>query len=621
MTLPSHASILTGRLPPRHGLRTNGMLGLPEETRTLAERFRDLGYRTGGFVGAFVLDRRFGLAQGFETYDDRIPMTSASDFRVGQRPAGQVLGAADRWLAAQPADRPWLAWIHLFDPHTPYDAPRRTSNAYDDEVVELDRQLGVFLQRQREAGRLDRTVIALTADHGEALGDHGEETHGLFAYESTLRVPLILAGAGVRPATVEAPVSHVDLSTTLLAAAGARADATDGRDLSSEAAGSARPIYFEAMDASVTRGWAPLTGIVLDRWKYIELPIPELYDLEADPQERENRAGREPDRERQLTAHLRALSASSGPAPIPAALDAQAAGVLRSLGYVGGSSGPRQGPYTEADDPKTLLPLHRRFMEALDQAASGHAEAAIAALREVIGRRPDFAAAYSAAATLLMEAQRPGEAARLLDQARQRGAVSPAIDQRLGAALLASGDVAGALTALRRADAAAPGDSDTLNLMAVAFASSGDSAAARDTLKRALALAPSAAGMWTNLGLLEMQAGRRADASAAFQRAIDADPGAVEAWRALGAVRMDAGDARGAIDAWQRAVDVEPDAATLYNLSIVLADVSPRDAIPYRDRFLATPGAEPADRARIAALRERIRRTAAAPDAPKGGRR
>jgi arylsulfatase A-like enzyme/Flp pilus assembly protein TadD len=622
MTLPSHASLLTGQVPPRHGVRNNGTFRLGSEADTVAERLKHAGYRTGAFVGAFVLDRRFGLAQGFDTYDDRLREESALDFRIAERPAHEVLSAASDWVHAQPGGSPWFAWVHLFDPHTPYVAASPSSgDAYTDEVLRVDREVGSFLQALRASGRLDRTLIVVTADHGESLGEHGEATHGLFAYESTLRVPLIIAGPGIGKGVVDHPTSHVDLTATLLALVGARDAALDGRSLSGAVAQS-RPIYFEALDAQLTRDWAPLTGLISGNWKYIDLPVPELYDLGADRGEATNLAEQDAGRRRALEKELAQWERASGDST-RVALDDEAAARLKALGYASASGRPSAiREYTAADDPKTLLPVHRTFMAALDRAERNETEEALRDLRQVIAARPSFTGAYTAAASILIGAGRAPEAVRMLLAARNGGVTSPDVDRRLAAAYVSTGQFEQAVALLRGLTAPPTEDFEALNLMGVALLQTGQAQDARRMLKRAIELDPTSAGVWTNLGLLEIRAGGRADAAAAFRRAVEIDPGAVDAWRGLGAAAMSATDARGAIEAWTRAVALEPeDSTTLFNLCVVLAEVAPRDALPYLDRFLALSNVESRDRVRIAAIRGEILRTQKTPGAPQGARR
>jgi arylsulfatase A-like enzyme/Flp pilus assembly protein TadD len=624
MTLPAHASLLTGLVPPRHGVRTNGISRLPLEIDTVPERLRDAGYRTGAFIGAFVLDRRFGLDQGFETYDDSLQGRDVLDFRVAERPAATVLAAALDWLRLSDS-RPWFAWVHLFDPHTPYAAPARSGSAYTDEVLAVDAELGRFLDVLRAERRLERTLVVVTADHGESLGEHGEATHGLFAYDATLRVPLIIVGAGVRAATVDQPVSHVEVAATLLSLVGARAEGLDGDPLQSvlEAPGDdRRGIYFEAMDAHLTRGWAPLAGVVREDWKYVDLPLAELYQLSADPAESRNLVTSDAERAARLARETAEWQRGGTAAIERAAVDADAAARLRSLGYTGGAARSTRATFTAADDPKTLLPLHEQFMDALERGGRGETSDAIAQLRAIIGERRDFASGYMALAALLIGSGDPAEAVRVLEQARAHGVVSPEVDERLGTAHLASGEPQRAVPVLRRAVEQSPDNVDAWNALAVASMQMGRSQDARQALRRALDAAPSAAGIWTNLGLLELRTGRRTDAAAAFRRATDLDPQAVDAWRGLGAATLSATDSATAVQSWTRAVTIEPaDTATLFNLGVLLAEVAPTDAPPYLERFLRLPGTDAADRAHIEALLAQIRRTQKTPGAAAGSRR
>src|SRR5438094_2790484 len=214
LTLPAHASILTGLLPRRHGIHNNTSFRLDERVPTLAGLLEAGGYRTGAFVGAFVLDGRFGLNRGFDEYNDRLPRGDRAAFHFAERRAGEVVALAGDWILARTAEStsPWFAWGHLFDPHTPYDAPAeyRTNRApYDAEVAYTDAMLGRLFARLDAAHARDKTVIVLTADHGESLGEHGETTHGLFAYDATIAVPLIFTAPSIAPASIDAPVSHV----------------------------------------------------------------------------------------------------------------------------------------------------------------------------------------------------------------------------------------------------------------------------------------------------------------------------------------------------------------------------------------------------------------------------
>ncbi|MGH9371877.1 MAG: sulfatase, partial [Vicinamibacterales bacterium] len=316
MTLPSHASILSGRLPPEHGIRDNAGFRFPATMETLTTLLKARGYRTGAFVSAFPLESRFGLARGFDVYDDGFADAAPRPaFLVQERRGEDTVTAARQWIESAGNAR-WFCWVHLYEPHFPYEPPqhlaaRFPNDAYRGEVAAADAALAPLLGPIVELGEGGRTLVVLTSDHGEALGDHGEATHGVFAYEPVLKVPLVLYQPRIfEPAVVTNPAGHVDLLPTILDALSMPVpDGLAGRSLLQAIAGvpdrDPAPTYFEALSPSLNRRWAPLYGVVRDRTKYIDLPIPELYDLAADPREANNIAGSQP----QLVAELRDLVA------------------------------------------------------------------------------------------------------------------------------------------------------------------------------------------------------------------------------------------------------------------------------------------------------------------------
>ena len=606
MTLPAHASILTGLIPPRHGVRVNGS-ELDASVPTLAELLARSGYRTGAFVGSFVLDARFGLSRGFAVYDDRVGTEQGPvSFGFVERTADRVLRAAADWLLRPGTDggSPWFVWVHLFDPHAPYRAPRTfVDSAYDNEVAFADAELGSFLEELAKTGLLTRTLIVVLSDHGEGLGDHGEETHGLFAYESTIRIPLIINAPGVAPATVTNLAAQADLLPTIADLLGIEPyGAIDGRSLLPAIHGAAagdETVYFEALDAHLARNWAPLTGIVSGPWKYINLPVPELFDLSRDPGEQTNRAADERQRTTDLARRLEAFTREQAP-KTSRELDPDAVAKLRSLGYTASRAPRRTAQYTEADDPKRLVDVDRRFQTALHLAGDGrHAEAA-KLLQEAIERRHDFTAAYLALASIYIESGRAADAVTMLRAASGRGLTDPKVQERLGAALLASGELAAAATVLE--PLSGEGASvDTLNTLGVIHAEMGARDRSRVLFGRALAKAPRAASIWNNLGLLELGARRMPEAAQAFERAVDADPAFAPAWAALGAAYANSNRER-AIHAWKRAVELSPtDYDTLFNLGMVLWQSGRRDeARPYFERFVrGAPSRYSADVANI----------------------
>ena len=349
LTLPSHVSIMTGQLPVAHGVRDNGVVFAPQASApTLARRLRDAGYRTGAFVGAYVLDRRFGLADGFDTYDDRVRRQPGEGARLeAERPGGEVVDAAVAWLN-QTTSRFFL-WVHLYDPHAPYEPPagypeKAGGNAYDGEVAYADAQVARLVELLRARGVLASTVIVVTGDHGEGLGDHGEHAHGMLAYDSTLKVPLVVSGAAVPTRVVTAPVSLADLAPTLSRVAGLTTAGPSADLLAPTLA--ERDVYAETLYPRAA-GWHALSVLAGERWKLIQSSETELYDLSSDPGEQRNVAAAHAGVVQGMTARLTALQAVS-PAPT-AAVTAEASERLRALGYVSGAAAPAGIDRTRAE--------------------------------------------------------------------------------------------------------------------------------------------------------------------------------------------------------------------------------------------------------------------------------
>src|SRR5262249_18453902 len=570
-----------------HGIHNNTSFRLDERVPTLAELLKSSGYRTGAFVGAFVLDGRFGLSRGFDEYNDRLPRGDRATFHFAERRADEVVAIAGDWILARAAEppSPWFAWVHLFDPHAPYDAPVEYTagrSPYDAEVAYTDAMLGKLFARLDAGHARDKTLVVLTADHGESRGDHGETTHGLFAYEATISVPLIASAPSIAPAATDTPVSHVDLLPTILDLVGIAAPPQlDGQSLARPVS-SDRPIFFEALDASLTHGWAPLRGVVQGGWKYIDLPDPELYDLTADPRELRNRIGG--DRRADILKHaVDTMRAEESAARV--SLDTEAAGRLRSLGYMAGTTARR--PITVADDPKRLVALNERFNSALTAFDAGRADEALAAFLAILRERPDFAAARASASTVLLSAGKSGAAVDLLRTGLATEPDSPLLLAKLGAALRAAGDLKGAAIAPQRARKGGNASPDVVNDLAVVYAAAGRGDEARALFQELVDRAPGSATAWFNLGLFELQMRKQPAAVAAFRRATALDPMYGEAWQALGAALVER-DTKGAIDAWRRAERLVPgDFDLLFNLGMVLADSgTPADALPYLQRFV-----------------------------------
>lgn len=597
LTLPSHTSILTGRYPFEHGVRDNAGFRLGNATPTLAEAAHRRGFATGAFVGGFPLDRQFGLARGFDVYDDlsgrEVP---AADFAFTERPAGEVVAAARTWIARQ--HKPWLAWVHVFDPHSPYAPPppfdrEYAADPYAGEVAYVDQALAPLLDLAREGAR--RTVIVVTADHGEGLGEHGEATHGVFAYESTLRVPLILAqvGGGIAAAagsTSDVPVRHVDILPTIADLAGLDTGGDlPGRTLLAARPGEAdpRPSYFEAMSPMLKRGWAPLRGVVLSRDKYIDLPVEELYDLSRDPHESRNLAPQSAAQVRVLTARLAGFGAALPGEQAKETPEARAR--LQSLGYLSGSA-PRKARYGEDDDPKRLIDVDRLMLQGIESYRSGRPAEAISAYRQVIARRPDMGLAYRRLAFIQWESAAAGDAIETLRAALRQ--IGPDIDVeiKLGTYLAEQGALAEAVPMLERAAGAEPGNADALNALGIAYGRAGRHADAIRMFERILQITPRDAFALENLGAVRLQQHDLKGAAEAFGRAAANDPRSSRAQAGLGVVALQSGRLDEALACWRRAVDLDPaNYDALFNLASELAGAGRMsEARPWLEQFVRT---------------------------------
>ena len=597
ITLPSHTSIFTGEYPYQHGVRENSGYRVAPGARTIATMLKHADYATGAFVGAFPLHSRFGLNQGFDVYDDRFGETRApTEFVMPERPATAVVPLARDWIATKRDER-WFAWVHVFDPHVPYRPPppfdRQYANRpYFGEVAATDAALAPLLDDVRVSGR--PTIVIVTGDHGEALGDHGEETHGLFAYESTLHVPLIIAEEGTHAArpvdeVSNVPARHVDLLPTIMDAVGQTTPSgLPGRTLLPAAerrdGAAPRPSYFEAMAAMLNRGWAPLTGVLANRDKYIGLPIEERYDLARDPGEQTNLAGKAPDRDRVLLATLRAFGAA-----LPGerrSEDPEALARLRALGYVSGSA-PVKTHYTEADDPKRLVDIAQAIHRGVELYSSRKLDEAAQVYRQILARRPDMALAYQHLAFVEWERGNLKGAVDVLQQALRAGVTHAAVLTQLGNDLAQSGHAAEAVRLLEPLANDPNADADTLNALGIAYAQTGRKADAARVFERVLAVTPGSGIPLANLGVLALEGNDLATARARFERAIRVDPTSSQAAGGLGVVLLRSGDHKGAVEAWKQAYQLDAtNFDALYNVGTTLARDGQHDAArPYLERF------------------------------------
>ncbi|HEV7242580.1 MAG TPA: sulfatase-like hydrolase/transferase [Thermoanaerobaculia bacterium] len=570
VTLPSHANILTGLNPYQHGVRENAGYVLDEKTNTLAERLKAFGYATGAFVAAYPLDRRYGLAQGFDVYDDNYGKGRATlDFTVQERPATAVLESAAKWWHSQEGKKRFL-WVHLYEPHAPY-VP-----SYLGEVGKVD----AALQQHLAPIVNENTIVIVTSDHGEALGDHGELTHGLFAYEATLKVPLIVAAKGLKTRNETKAVQHIDIAPTVLGAAGAPpAGELPGQDLLGQLA--ARDTYFEALSASLSRGWAPLTGLIRNDAKFIELPIAELYDLKTDPAESKNLYI---ERRRDAVAARTTLASLQTAPAAPRNISAEEVERLRSLGYIAGST--TRGT---KDDPKTLLPVDQKMHRVIDSFQHGKTDEAIQLAREVVAAQPRMAAGRELLAFVLQESNRVDEAIDVLQRIVKEGQGSEATKVQL-ALLLNETKRPAEASALLAPIASNTDNPDVLNAYGLALADQGKVQEGIAQLRRSLELDPNNAPAVQNIGILALRADDVAAAQRNLEAALALNPRLPLALNSLGVVKARQNDFNAAIDLWKKAIELDPKQYdALFNVALVATRTGRReDALWALDRFART---------------------------------
>jgi arylsulfatase A-like enzyme/Flp pilus assembly protein TadD len=571
LTLPSHTSVMTGTLPFTHGVRDNGSFRFDGQRPTLATALKGAGYRTGAFVGSFVLDARFGLNAGFDLYDDRLGSRAiGADLSVLERPADAVVDAALGWIGSSGASAdPWFAWLHFYDPHDPYAPPepfrsRHAADAYGGEVAFADAQLGRALQALRERGLLGRTLVVVAADHGESLGEHQERTHGLFVYEATARVPLLFwAPAALPPAVIAGPAGLDDVMPTVLDLIGVVAPAVDGRSLGPAMRGQPleeRDVYLEALNANLTRHWAPLSGLVAGTTKFIDLPLAELYDLGADPGETQNLHGAQPERAASIARRLFALRARGRPAA-PAAVDTDTARRLRSLGYLVTPAPAKDQAYGAQDDPKALIGLHNTLDDALAAVKARQRGEAERLLKAVIAARADFTVAHDRLAQLYRETGRLPQAIATLEAASRAGHADAGSLAALGGYLQEAGNLARSAEVLEAARALNPAEMEVYEKLGITYTRMGRPEEAQAMFAHLLSLAPNSATTLNNLGSLYLSQRRWDDATRTLTKALAIDPTLANAHNGLGVAYAQQGDFDRAIAEWRAALQLRPDLA------------------------------------------------------------
>lgn len=501
LTLPSHCSIMTGTYPLDHRVHNNGTYSLGPGFPTLAALLKARGYRTAAFVASFTLDSRFGLDRGFDLYDDNVQGAEAMKSFRSERNAGAVLAALAPWLERNPGER-FFTWAHFYDPHLPYAPPppydvEYRGRNYDGEIAYVDHIIGRLLELLKNKGLLDRTLIVVAGDHGEALGEKKEIDHGLFLYDGTLKVPLIVRLGKDLPAGFVVPsrVRLIDILPTILDLLGMPVPSgVRGTSLLPYVRGRIRsdlPSYIETYSPRENYGWSELRGLIDGPWKYILAPTPELYDLARDPREEKNLASAEPAVLREKAGKLEALVGTAGAKKGAAQRTMTAADAerLRSLGYLGGGRADdalKKG----LPDPKDKIGDYLLLFRGNLLENEGKLAQAAECYRQVLDANPDVPSNHVNLALLDIKRGRLDEAARLLEQAKAKFPASELVLSRLLGVYVKAGSWQDALSVGRALLEADPSHFDALFLLGGVHARLGEWEDALDCYRKALAIEP-----------------------------------------------------------------------------------------------------------------------------------
>lgn len=554
LTLPAHTSIMTGRFPPEHGVRDNGGFFVSPKEVTLATVLKHAGRRTGAAVAAYVLDGKWGLNAGFDSYIDDFDTTKVRGLGGAvQRPANEVVDRILPWLE-KAKDEPFFAWVHFYDPHTPYEPPEpyRTEyrgHPYNGEIAFMDAQLGRVVQFLESNGLLDRTIIAVMGDHGESLDDHGEASHGFFIYESTTRVPFVVRTpfSALRGRRVADPVREVDLLPTVLDLLGVAAPKRiSGATLVPLMVGARKELgletYSESMYPLHHFGWADTRAMRAGRYKVYDAPTPELYDLDRDPQEKANLYAERRTLADQMLGRLQQMHGRfDAPSPAdqaPQDVDPEVRARLAALGYVGSFVATTSTPRTGRPDPKDKIGLFNLMNAAqeLSKEREDSFDEAMGMLRKVVAEDPKVIDAWFMMGNQCFKARKWEEA---IGYFRKSLELKPDYD-------LALINMANSYRALGRDDAALVG------------------------YEQYLRIDPKNAYVRYQMGEIYMDRGDIAAAERQFQEALRIDARVAPARNALGVVAITRGDLTSAEREIRAAMEMKPDVALAhYNLALI----------------------------------------------------
>ena len=576
-TLPSHANILLGTTPLSHGVHDNSNFIVREEFTSLAEHLKTYGYSTAAFIGAYPLDSRFGISQGFDLYDDNYDVRDIKTDTGGERTAEIVVDRAVQWLKEQ--NSPWFLWVHCWDPHAPYDPPepfksKFADNPYDGEVSYVDHVMGKLFAYLETKSLWDRSLVIFTGDHGESLWEHDEETHGIFAYNSTIWIPLIIHTPGTKSRKVEQKVAHVDIFPTVCEALDIkRPDFLQGMSLMPALRGKKireRPIYFESLYPFYSRGWAPLRGYIDTDEKFMESPIPELYNLKDDFGEKKNLA-----HDKKLNAYREELERIIRDFSLEESrqakqkLDRRALERLRSLGYINDNPGTEGKTFGPEHDVKVMVPYHNKSVSATRLYHEGRISKAVNLLKEIITERKDIGIAYKNLSDIYDREGRANDALLVLKAGLEAVPSYYEIFYSYVTLLLSLGEYDEVIAVTHESRLFQKEiDPEIWNFVGLAYWNKGDLENAQRAYQKSIALDRKYPIPLNNLGTLHLYQYQKTNdpteytkALDCFSQAIELDPFYSDAHHGLGVAYVGGRKYDSAIACFKKALELRPDHA------------------------------------------------------------
>jgi arylsulfatase A-like enzyme/Flp pilus assembly protein TadD len=554
LTPPSHASIFTGLYPTVHHVRDTGGFVLQPSSITLATILQQQGWDTAAFISSAVLKKLFGFNQGFAVYDDEMPKPGNSrDFLEDpERRAGDTIDRAIHWLDGR-SGKPYFLWVHLYDPHLPYQPPspfkeQYKDRPYDGEIAYADRELGRLFAAVQKKSPADKTIVAVLSDHGESLGEHGEYSHGVFLYDATLRIAFLMSGPGIPTGMrVKQQARTIDFLPTVLELMGGKAPASvqgvsltpsfTGHDVQSAVS------YAETLYPKINMGWAELRGIRTNHWKYVRAPKPELYDLSQDPGETANLIAAHGVEVQKFEAQLKAVIGGVGTERVESSvIDARTLDQLKSLGYVSGFTARTYDLTGQGPDPKDRVGILKLLALAEDPNAHTPDSRRIELLQQAVKEDPANPDLYYQLGAKYEKTGRYPEAVKLYYAALARGIQNGRLHSRIADLLVRSGKKDEAIPEYEKAIQLNPADTASQTNLATAYMEKARLSDAERVFKWVLTTDPVSAAAYNGLGLIAIQRQDASQARGYFEKAVQLDPDLIEAQLNLGLIYRMAGE-------------------------------------------------------------------------------